>query len=220
MLTYQRIIFYSRFKVAYDLVFHLEHLAEDLCRYGYAIGQHMVVEFGEDPREVWLSAYFTGRDAWKTAWADERDHLSLHRDGVRSASRGEPRHVDLKPPRPTPVPSCKCPKNARPPLDLWCTPMSKCPPLMCSKGGVIEFYKLPLSHESIRRLNTWQETVSAVAGLKVAIGDRPYEKWAGKELASRSSWIGKESLSLARALSKELGRKVQAFGPSVDLMRL
>jgi hypothetical protein len=220
MLTYQRIIFQSRAKVAYDLVFHLEHLARELCRYGYIIGDSMMVEFGEDPRTVWLSAYFTGKDAWKTALKDERDHVGFHLEEARLVARGEPRILRLKPPRPAPVPSCKCPKSAKPPLDLWCTPESKCPPLLCSEGGVVEYYKLPLSFESIQRLELWQRTVTNIAQLRLALDHEPYEKWAAKELRSKTSWIGKESKSLATDLTKELGRKVRAFRPPVDLMRL
>jgi hypothetical protein len=220
MLTYQRISFHTRSKVAFDLVFHLEGLGRELFRYGYVIGKHLTVECGEDPQEVFLSAYFTGKDAWKTAQKDERDHVEFHLKEARSASRGEPRMISLKPPRPTPVPSCKCSKSAKPPLDLWCTPSSKCPPLMCSEGGVIEFYKLPLSAQSIDDLNTWREAAATVATLGDDIGEGPYEKWASKELASRTSWIGKESKRLAASLSRELGRKVRPFHPPVDLFRL
>lgn len=220
MLTYQRIVFRSKAKLALDLVFELEHLASELCRFGYTIGEHSTVEFGEDPRTVWLSAYFTGRDAWRTALRDQRDHLAFHLKGVRAAARSDPRVLRLKAPRPTPVPSCKCPASAKPPLDLWCTPRTKCPPLMCSEGGVIEFYKLPLSMDSIGRLEQWQRTVTHVAEHYLQFDDGPYEKWAERELSLRRSWIGRESQRLASDLTKELGREVRALRPPVDLMRL
>ena len=88
---------------------------------------------------------------------------------------------------------------------------------MCSKGGVVEFYKLPLSLETLQGLWKWTEVCESVSGLSsMKASDAPYEKWSDRQLCSRTSWIGKESWRLARAVAKETGRKVIANAPPIS----
>jgi len=91
---------------------------------------------------------------------------------------------------------------------------------MCSKGGVIEFYKLPVSYESLRALWTWNDACAGLASLSVATLHGPYDEWARKELSGKTSWVGRESNRLAKVLSKEIGRKIVAHGPPVHPFRL
>lgn len=92
---------------------------------------------------------------------------------------------------------------------------------MCSKGGVIEFYKLPLSHEGIDALWNWNEAVCALAVLRGLNGEKgPYLGWAKKQLSNKTSDMSRESVRVARLVSKETGRKVIAVAPPIHPMRL
>jgi hypothetical protein len=221
MIRCLRISFDCRSKDSASLVFEVNQLADQLRYFGYALGKGLHVVRGEDPREVNLTAYFTGRDAWAVAQKDERDHLGFHMECVLKDTRGSPRVTELKVRSGEPIPSCDCGRKAKPALDLWCTPESDAPPLLCSEGGVVEFYKLPLSMESLERLDMWRKTCIPIAKLHLDdLGDGPYDRWAGSQLASKTSWIGREAAALAKLLTKELGRKVRAFRPPANVMRL
>lgn len=221
MIKHLRISFGCRLKDPESLLFEVDQLAGQMRLYGYVLGEGLHVGRGEDPREVNLTAYFIGKDAWTLAQKDERDHVGFHLECALKQTRGTPRVTELKRSREGPVPVCTCGAKARPALELWCTPETDCPPLLCSKGGVVEMYRLPLSVDSLLRLDRWRTACIPIAKLHLdEIGDGPYDRWASSQLKSKSSWIGRESIALAKLLTKELGRAVRSCHPPADLMRL
>jgi hypothetical protein len=192
----------------------------ELLDHGYILGEGRSVYYAPDKKRVVVRAYFTGRDAWRVAQKDHRGLIQMHWKSIKESSTRPPSVIELKRPWGSPVPSCKCKRGAKPALDLWCTPESQCPPLLCSKGGVVEFYKLPIDPETLRMARLWERVVRQMAGLAFDVFEHPHRDWAKQQLYDHSSWITGEAKRLATVLSVELGREVRAFCPPVHIFRL
>lgn len=194
-------------------------LVRPLWANGYILGSNWSVRLNRQQTQASLFAYFTGHDAWNTFQHDPGSGGELSIEALSRDTVGTPRVAEHKRPWGGPVPACKCRKGERPPLDLWCTPRSKCPPLMCSKGGVIPYYALPMQGLTRFQLHQWHIAAQSLACIFLD-SQSLYRQMAEKELNDPKSVLSRESVRLAHEASAQLGRKVVARCPPIHLFRL
>lgn len=222
MIILQRITFRPR-KGEADWVFgNVRTLADQMLVGGYILGTSMGVHQNADGTGVSLTAYFTGRGAWRAVTRDTRDGVRTDLETIAKATLGEPIVEVLRRPGSVPAPSCRCKRTSKPPLDLWCTPHTEAPPLLCSLGGIIEYYRLPIPDRLLGDLNRWNIETRAIGSLYLNLDSdfkRPSFRWAERHLNDPNSAVNLEAKRLAKALTKHVHRKVLTHCPPVHLMR-
>lgn len=199
----------------------VEEFAESLCEEGFALGERLSVTPSPDRKCVILSGYFIGEKAWQDAWESENISIRESKRMMLRKFRGEPSVLCLQRSIAEPVPSCRCKGGMPTLLDIWCTPSSRCPPLLCGKGGIFPYYKLPLSYETRTRLSEWHSAASSICKMwDWDHGLAPYRKWAKQQLHSKTSDLSRFAYELSRVVTKETGIKTRAFCPPLHPFRL
>lgn len=208
---------------------------ETMRERGYILGEEMAFWIDGDWGHVNAIAAFIGEHACEAALEDESVKKMLCDSHEKPAGRisfaqamasakefeiGKLEFARLA--GNSPLPCCNCPRGSTGPLDLWCTPWSKAPPLLCSEGGVVEYWRLGLSELMYYQLNEWRESVEPLVLLAVnsVTRDLPSGKQAARLLRDKRSWVSKASIALAKDVSKEIGRPVRAFCPPYHVFRL
>jgi hypothetical protein len=216
-----QILYRSDRKNATYILSHVQQALDAMWDEGYVLGTDQSAWIEPGHAQVVGTAIFIGEDAWAAAQVSESFSLklALQEKSVRRAYV-EARMLAREDGG---LPVCRCEPGSTPPLDLWCTPKSKAPPLLCSEGGVVQYWKLPLSDSLKYDLNRWRHITERLANMALEYEpvDRcPYHEQATAWLADPNSWISGFSKSLAQRTEAELGRKVRAFNPPYHPFRL
>lgn len=165
----------------------------------------------------------TGRGAFRHAWAKEQRYQFPFDNGrkeIEPLLKSPPQVVQLR--QSSSYVSCRCRVGAKPPLNLWCTPSSDYPPLMCSKGGCIPMYRLPLTLETCYLLDEWKSLASTLASIATSVWKMP-GSWEAFERAETSDTRGEFrtlTLKVAAEVERETKRTVNAFANPYHIMKL
>jgi hypothetical protein len=205
------------------LHFQVAFMANQCDKYGYFVGTgNALWRDPADARVVWARWVMTGVDAFKYLWTKDsrlNDDMDPRRD-VREGIAREPEVIKLKPAETRY--SCKCKVGSTPALDLWCTPSSLYPPLLCSKGGVIPMYRLPLSFGTLVLLEKWNRCATAIARLGLLLDEKrnaDIHAFMNSQQEPASTYA-KLTRAAQDAVEKETERKVNVFWPPYHLFRL
>lgn len=203
-------------------MFYVRSLRSDFDRFGYFVGSDSSVwRDPHDKRVIWAHWTMTGSDAWKHLWAAQLDPADLDaRNHLRGELACDPEVVKLMPSR-THY-SCKCSAKTSPALDLWCTPRSMYPPLLCSKGGAIPMYRLHLSPPTLVLLGMWNDLARVISDIGTRF-DRSetadFRQFLISQKSETSSYF-KITRQTRDAVEKETGRKVNIFDRPYSIVRL
>lgn len=223
MITEYLITLISREQTS-RLAYLMNIFMSDLARLGYIIPRgSSVFRDAADRRLTRCHLVMTGRGAFVHAWSrDKRLEDNAFLEDLKESVAAPPQVVELR--RGRQYHSCRCPRRDRPSLELWCTPQSDYPPLMCSKGGCIAMYRLPLSDVTCWMLEEWNVMAKGLASIELDIelgSDSPSPQWSRflqRQTGSRGSDFQKLSARVARRVEKETGRKVNVHKSPFHLM--
>lgn len=207
-----------------DLRFHVVRWSSELTYYGFALSQGLSIH-AHGASGVSVVGHFVDKAAARAAITvtAHESVAEVFEDVQKLLSckpTVEPIWVDGG------IPTCRCGAKRPPPLNLWGTPMSEAPALLCSKGGTVPCYKYAITEQTWRRMRNWNKAVQSLGRLYfISGGGAPgfapeISRVAKKMLHAKNGIVAKESKELARELSEQIGRKVQAFVPPVHIFKL
>lgn len=201
------------------LEFDVAQFLGELQRQGFALRSGASTVRAADGRTILLTANMIGDRAWVDAWSKPHEAFRFNKECIRRQSDGTPVVRVFRKSVSRPFPTCRCRGGKPLALQVWSTPGSGCPPLLCADRGVFPMYRLGLSRDTVHKLFEWNEVVALTASLAGPLENRiPYGSWGAKELHSKRSWINREATQLAERVHAETGIKASATVPPMSVL--